>query len=236
MNCTFPHTCDVHGSRWLSPPGQLMPLDSLQERIIRAALALPESRTLALAGGCAVITQGLVDRITHDVDLFTEVDADEATRVCAALRAILARDGLRIEPALRPPHENRFVAVDPASGDRHCSRGVSGRRAASPADAAGARTGPAPDDLAADKTLALWGRAEPRDYLDVITLRERYGSTRLLELAAEKDRGFTVETFIGALQSIRRLRAVDWADAGIDEKRVNTINTAVKEWLIELDG
>jgi hypothetical protein len=70
----------------------------------------------------------------------------------------------------------------------------------------------------------------------VITLRERYGSTRLLEFAAEKDRGFTVETFIGALRSIRQLRAVDWAEAGIDEKRVNTINTAVKEWLIELEG
>lgn len=213
-----------------------MPLDSLQERIIRAALALPESRTLALAGGCAVITQGLVDRITHDVDLFTEVDADEATRVCAALRATLARDRLRIEPALRPPHENRFVAVDPASGTGTAVEVFpDGGRLRPPTLLA---LGPVlhPDDLAADKTLALWGRAEPRDYLDVITLRERYGSTRLLELAAEKDRGFTVETFIGALRSIRRLRAVDWADAGIDEKRVNTINTAVKEWLIELEG
>lgn len=93
-----------------------------------------------------------------------------------------------------------------------------------------------PDDLAADKTLALWGRAEPRDFLDVITLRERYGGSRLLELAAEKDRGFTLQTFIGALRSIHRLRAIDWADAGIDEKRVDAINTAVEEWRTELDG
>ena len=67
-----------------------------------------------LAGDCAVIVYGLVDRPTRDVDLFTERNAGEALELCAALRAVLAEDGLRIE-------------------------------------------------LAADKTLALWGRAEPRD-------------------------------------------------------------------------
>ena len=35
-----------------------MPLDPLQKRIIRTALALPQARTLALAGGCAVIVNG----------------------------------------------------------------------------------------------------------------------------------------------------------------------------------
>lgn len=59
---------------------------------------------------------------------------------------------------------------------------------------------------------------------------------RLLGLAAEKDRGFTLETFIEALRSIRRLRPVDWADAGIDEERSRAINTAVDEWRIELEG
>lgn len=44
-----------------------------------------------------------------------------------------------------------------------------------------------PEDLAADKTLALWGRAEPREFLDVIMLRERYGGARLLELAAGRE-------------------------------------------------
>lgn len=59
-----------------------------------------------------------------------------------------------------------------------------------------------PDDLAADKTLALGGRAEPRDFLDVITLREHYGGARLLELAAEKDRGFTLKTYYSALSAV----------------------------------
>ncbi|MGH3939055.1 MAG: hypothetical protein ACRDTG_10560 [Pseudonocardiaceae bacterium] len=80
----------------------------------------------------------------------------------------------------------------------------------------------------------MWGRAEPRDFLDVITLRERYGGARLIELATEKDRGFTRETFLVALRSISRLQPVDWADAGIDNEQVRAIDAAVKEWCIEL--
>jgi len=213
-----------------------MPLDPLQERVIRTALALPESRTLVLAGGCAVITHGLVERVTRDVDLFTELDADEAIAVSAALRTVLAKDGLRIEPAHRPPQENRFVVVDPASGIGTAVEVFpDGGRLRPPTLLA---LGPVlhPDDLAADKTLALWGRAEPRDFLDVITLRERYGGARLLELAAEKDRGFTPETFLIALRSIGRLQPVDWTDAGIYKDQVRAIDAAVKEWCIELEG
>ena len=91
-----------------------------------------------------------------------------------------------------------------------------------------------PEDLAADKTLALWGRAEPRDFLDVIMLRERYGGARLLELAAEKDRGFSLTTFREALGSISRIPPQRWAAAGIDEHRASYIRAAVDEWRIEL--
>jgi hypothetical protein len=41
-----------------------VPLDPLQDRIARVALALPEARTLALAGGGAMIAHGFVTRQT----------------------------------------------------------------------------------------------------------------------------------------------------------------------------
>jgi hypothetical protein len=63
-----------------------MALDSLQEQIIRTALGRSDARTLALAGGGAMIAHGLVDRATRDVDLFTEIDPAEAVQVAAALR------------------------------------------------------------------------------------------------------------------------------------------------------
>lgn len=70
------------------------------------------------------------------------------------------------------------------------------------------------DDLAADKTLAMWGRGEPRDYLDVATLLQRYSHATLVALAQSKDRGLTVDTFIVSLRMIRR-----FGDRGLDGRR-----------------
>ncbi len=70
-----------------------MPLDPLQDRIGRTALALPQARTLALAGGGAMIAHGFVSRATKDIDLFTEIDDREAIHVAAALREAAAPAG-----------------------------------------------------------------------------------------------------------------------------------------------
>ena len=90
-----------------------MPLSPLQDLVTRTALHLPEARTLALAGGGAMIVHGFVSRLTQDVDLFTEVDDGEAVLVAAALRLSLEQRGLATVSADRPPLDHRFVAVDP---------------------------------------------------------------------------------------------------------------------------
>jgi hypothetical protein len=46
------------------------------------------------------------------------------------------------------------------------------------------------EEVAADKTLALFGRAAARDLVDVAALSEQYTLEQLCELAAEKDAGF----------------------------------------------
>src|SRR5690348_16146471 len=116
-----------------------MALDHLQKQIAETALALPEGHTLALAGGGAMSAHGLVDRATHDVDLFTEIDADEAVRVAAALRQALSDAGLEITPAARPPHATASWSRTPAPGcpaKLRCSpmEDGSARRSASTSD------------------------------------------------------------------------------------------------------
>src|SRR5207253_11145893 len=51
------------------------------------------------------------------------------------------------------------------------------------------RLGPtlAGEELATDKLLAVFGRAEARDFVDLLAVERRYGLPRLCELAAEKD-------------------------------------------------
>jgi hypothetical protein len=93
-----------------------------------------------------------------------------------------------------------------------------------------------PDDVAADKMLALWGRAEIRDYVDVAALRAQYSATRLMELAAAKDPGFTPATFAPALAALRRFDDEDWAAAGIDEAAVRRVKQLMADWGRELNG
>ena len=57
-----------------------MPLHPLQDLIVRTASALPETHTIALAGGGAMTAHGFVDRATQDVDLFTELDDAQRSR------------------------------------------------------------------------------------------------------------------------------------------------------------
>jgi predicted nucleotidyltransferase component of viral defense system len=47
-----------------------------------------------------------------------------------------------------------------------------------------------PEEVAADKTLALFDRPAARDLVDVAALSQRYTLEQLCELAAEKDPGF----------------------------------------------
>jgi hypothetical protein len=171
----------------LAPPLRWRSIRS-RSALARIALALPEARTLALAGGGAMIVHGFVDRATHDVDFFTEIDADEATRVAQALRSRLVDDGFVIKPATRPPHENRFVAADPVSGAEVLVEILPDGGRLRPRTVLDIGPVLHRDDLAADKTLALWGRAEPRDFVDVLALRSVYGGAELLRLAAKGPR------------------------------------------------
>ena len=211
-----------------------MPLDPLQDRIARTAGALPEARTVALAGGGAMIAHGFVSRLTKDVDLFTEIDDQEAVRVATGLRRALEQQGLQTRDSERPPFDHQFVVVDPVSG-AECIVEVlpdGGRlRPRVQLD-----IGPVlhPDDLAADKVLALWGRARPRDFFDVAALLDRFGADRLLELAVTKDAGFTVETFLDALRAIARLTAADWAEDGISQPDAQRLRTVFDVWRAEL--
>ncbi len=182
-----------------------------------------------------MLAHGFVERATKDVDLFTDRDADEAVGIIAALRTAVVEAGLRVEPAPRPPHENRFIAVDPATGASvQVEVFPDGGRLHDPVQLA---VGPVlhPEDLAADKTLAMWGRGEPRDYVDVVALLQRYDRAALFGFAQQKDRGLTEDTFIVSLRMVRRFGDEEWADAGIDPARGAATRATILDWADRLD-
>lgn len=210
-----------------------MGLDPLQEQILRVAQALPESQSLALAGGGAMLAHGFVNRLTKDIDLFTDRNVSEALAVARALRSALAERGLEVREGLEPV-EHRMVVRDPVT-DRVCAVDVF---------ADGGRLQPVvlldvgpvlhPDDLAADKVLALWSRALPRDFVDVAALTRQYDPRRLLELAAAKDSGFRLESWVDALSAIRRLNPGDWARDGVEPPLAAQCQDLFTRWRVAL--
>ena len=47
-------------------------MDELQDRLVRVGLATLTEHGFALAGGYALQAHGLIDRLSEDVDLFTD--------------------------------------------------------------------------------------------------------------------------------------------------------------------
>jgi hypothetical protein len=81
-----------------------MPLDPLQERIARTALALPEACTPALAGGGAMIAHGFTTRQTQGHrPVRRDRRRGEAVRVAVALRRTLEEQALATRDGDRPP-------------------------------------------------------------------------------------------------------------------------------------
>ena len=86
-------------------------------------------------------------------------------------------------------------------------------------------------DPAARKTLALFGRAEPRDFADVYVLARRYGRDLLLDWAAADDPGFDLQIFVGILASLDRLAD---EDLPMDARNAPALRAYFRDWAAEL--
>jgi hypothetical protein len=92
-------------------------VDELQDRLVRVGLATLTEHGFALAGGYALQAHGLIDRLSEDVDLFTDRwDTAEFSRAVDALAEAYRRAGLDLIVARRAETFARPEATEPASG------------------------------------------------------------------------------------------------------------------------
>ncbi len=91
----------------------------------------------------------------------------------------------------------------------------------------------AANELAADKLLALFGRAAARDFVDVAALASRYGLQELCDLAADKDPGFDRSVLAAMLGTLDRLPR---ADFDVDDAEFARLQTLVESWRNQLEG
>lgn len=197
-------------------------LTALQRHVARSILEASPDRQLALAGGAAMIAWGLVDRLTRDLDLFTP--RGRIDELIGVLEAVLTHAGLTITPI----HTSEsFVRMQVSDSEEICIVDLALDPRLFPAVEGPLGRTLSLDELAADKMLALFGRAEPRDFIDVHALLSRFTEPRLLELAALKDSGFSQERFAAVLGDLDRFDAVE---LGLDDPGLSALRRCFDDW------
>ncbi len=181
-------------------------LTPLQRIFSQAFATLPDQNQFFLTGGTALTEFYLGHRLSFDLDFFTSEEAlvtpfsyqvtalmdvypfqvEVIRRFATYVEFLITQDeeSLKVDLALDSP----FRCVDPIESEY------------------GVWVNPF-EDLRVDKLLAYYGRAEPRDAVDLYFILQREPLALLLDLAAQKDPGFDLYWFSVALN-----RAVDFPD------------------------
>jgi hypothetical protein len=189
--------------------------------------SLDEAEGFALAGGAALVYTRVVDRVTRDLDFFGP-SADDVDRLAPALEAALARAGLDVR---RERQSHGFVRMTVSDGADLTEIDLAADARIRPAEVG--QLGPmlALEELGADKLLALFDRAQARDFVDVAALVERFGLERLCQLAAEKDPGFSRTVLSEMLGSFGRFTS---EDLGLRPATFSDLAQSIERWRDEL--
>jgi len=211
---------------------RLQVITSLQRAVARIFFGLPESVGFAVAGGAALIARDLVDRETRDVDLFTALPPTASIPdTAAAFERAAASKGWTTRRVQLTDSFARLV-VEADSEALIVDLGVD-----SPPDEPPTLTELGPTlsahDLAARKTLALFGRAEARDFTDVHDLANVFTKAELVHLAQTQDGGFDLQVFADMIGTISRFTD---DDLGLPHPAADRLRHFFHNWRQEITG
>lgn len=198
-------------------------LSPLQQRVAEIVAGLEEAEGFALAGGAALIARGEVRRETRDLDFFGLTTA-AVDRLLPAVERALGEAGLTVGRLQVNPGFARLVVE---SDDDRTELDLAADARLFPAEPGRPAPTLSGEELAVDKLLALFGRAEARDFVDLLAVEPRYGLERLCRLAAEKDRGFSPAIFAEMLGRFGRLRREEFA---LGDPGYGNLKTEVDRW------
>lgn len=167
-------------------------LANLQKKILLHFSGLPDKEAFYLTGGTALSAFFLKHRKSNDLDFFTDVE-ELISPVSQKLQVFLKEDGLTVE---RSRGFHSFVELSVISGNEstlvHFALDSPFRfeRPTIHEEIPGIKIDSLVD-MATNKLLALFGRAELRDFIDVYFLiREHFTKDELVEKSTLKDPGF----------------------------------------------
>lgn len=132
-----------------------------------------------------MVSYGDVDRSTRDLDFFG-LSAAAVDRLLPAVEQALAAEGLSVERVQVSPGFARLIVSE---GEERTELDLATDARLFPVEVRQTVTLLSREELATDKLLAVFGRAEARDFVDLMPLERDFGLERLCRLAATKDTG-----------------------------------------------
>ena len=175
-------------------------LTDFQVEVARLFFSLPASHRFLLAGGAALLAQRMTVRPTHDLDFFTGT-AGSVESARAEFEAAAQARGWTVDVRQSTVTFCRFVVHGSEDLLVDIALDSPPRQ---PATASFLGPTFAPDELAGRKLLALFDRAEARDFADVYVLLQIYTKSQLLALAKDIDAGFDPGVLAEQLGTLRR--------------------------------
>lgn len=177
-----------------------------------------------------MLAHGLVDRPTYDLDLFG-TDPAALAPFAAALTEALTAVGMPVSAGRVAPNYRQLIVT---VGDETVLVELAHDARLWPASTLAVGAVLSIEELAADKTLALFGRAEPRDLVDVAALAASLGSEQLLLLAAAKDAGFDRAVLADAIRFAAAQPDSRFQTLGLSPADLNALRGWAKSWYDEL--
>jgi hypothetical protein len=215
-----------------------MPINGLHRRVAAIALGAAAKHGFALGGGNALIAHGIIDRLTEDVDLFTD-KADGVQAAADAVEAALRAAGLEAE---RQDKSAGLADIFPGMGDGLAEWIVTEPRQ-------GPMTlqmayfdrdrrpimmdfGPVLDleDVLGGKVCALASRAYERDFVDTAAALDRYSVDQLIAFAKRLDPGLTDQDFADAGRRLDQLSDREFAAIGRTVEDVARLRERFAAW------
>jgi hypothetical protein len=215
-----------------------MPVSELHQHVAAVALRAASRHGFALGGGNALIAHGVIDRVTEDVDLFTD-DEHGVEAAAGAVEAALRAAGFTAD---REDKTAWLADVFEGMGEGLAEWTVAGpggqqmmlqmayfERASRPVIM---EFGPvlALEDVVGGKVCALASRAVPRDYLDTAAALERYTVAELIRLARRLDPGLTGQDFADAGRRLDRVDDGWFASLGLAPLDVAALRERFSAW------
>ena len=201
--------------------------------VARIALAAADKHGFVLGGGVAWLVNGLVQRPTEDVDLFTDTEhgvsaaADEVTAALIAAGYSVARETTDELFDGMDDNLREFLVADGDKALRLTLCRLDRHRAPVVMD-----VGPVMhlDDLVATKVAALVSRREARDYIDMAAALDRYPLDRILALARVADPGIEDDDLADAGRYLDHLDDARFAVYGLGTAEVTALRARLATW------